>query len=171
MKQGKAAAWVSFGFVGVLSACGGAPKPAEAPSAPGAASTARQESSDAAEGAARPTTAAPAAPPMQSLSDKKADRDEPSGPIAQAVSDFERASQSLRSSNDGASDCKNACRSLQSMERAASHLCELTKGTRDAFRCDDATLRVKDERRHVKSSCGACPMGQSLDPNAPLPLP
>jgi len=153
-------------------ACGGAPKEPRSPAA-------EQSRSELARGAAQPDSAdaaqeshpAPAAAaPAPTAAEKKPTDDAPNA-IAQAISDFERATQLIRATKDGMLDCKNACRSLQSMERAASHLCELTRGTRDSFRCEDATLRVKDERRHIRSSCGACPMGQSLDPNAPLPPP
>src|SRR5262249_46308294 len=50
--------------------------------------------------------------------------------------------------------CFTACRALASMERAATHLCELT-GDGDT-RCSNARTRVKTAPARVRSSCPVC---------------
>jgi len=56
------------------------------------------------------------------------------------------------------SDCISLCKALASMQRAADHLCELSKDAGDdgKKRCDDAQGRVTEARGRVKSSCGGC---------------
>ncbi len=56
------------------------------------------------------------------------------------------------------SDCLSLCKALASMQRAADHLCELSKDAGDdgKKRCDDAQGRVTEARGRVKSSCGGC---------------
>lgn len=166
-------------FLLATAACGGAPakSPAGANASNDSSTPIREAPGESTKAADRsltaPTAAAPAppaqAPSAEALSERSDDR--ASGAIGSAIADFERAATSVRGTRDGSPDCKSACRSLLSMERAASHLCALTRGTREDFRCGDAENRVRDERKHVKATCGSCPIGQSLDPNAPLPPP
>ena len=68
-----------------------------------------------------------------------------------------------------AGDCRNACRALGSMDRAAGKLCELAAGSNDAPRCDDAKRRLYSARDKVRATCGRCPDGPSVDRNAPIP--
>ncbi len=169
-------------LVSCFLGCGGAPAPKAPTSAPASSapmSDSTQQISEASEirgPSSRSQAPSPAAPPPRAeapVADAKKDRadDKPSGAIGSAIADFERAASGVRGARDGAPDCKGACRSLLSMERAASHLCVLTRGTREDYRCADAESRVREERKQIKSSCGTCPIGQSLDPNAPLPPP
>jgi hypothetical protein len=68
-----------------------------------------------------------------------------------------------------AGDCRNACRALGSMDRAAGKLCELVAGSNDAPRCDDAKRRLYSARDKVRETCQRCPDGPSVDRNAPIP--
>jgi hypothetical protein len=85
---------------------------------------------------------------------------------AMARADLERARIELEAS---ANDCAQACKALASMERATAHLCALADQSDDQRRCDDATRRLREARDRVKSSCGSCPGGPSVDPGAPVP--
>ena len=50
------------------------------------------------------------------------------------------------------SDCAQACRALESMERAAEHLCALDSGSE----CGRARERLEAARQRVRASCGGC---------------
>jgi hypothetical protein len=50
------------------------------------------------------------------------------------------------------SDCATACRALESMERAAEHLCALDSGSE----CGRARERLEAARQRVRASCGGC---------------
>jgi hypothetical protein len=67
-----------------------------------------------------------------------------------------------------AGDCRNACRALGSMDRAAGRVCALSQGD-EAQRCDDAKRRVYSARDRVKSTCGSCPDGVSVERADPVP--
>ena len=67
------------------------------------------------------------------------------------------------------SDCRNACRALGSMDRAAGRLCELSQGADEGNRCNDAKQRVYSARDRVRTHCGSCPNGPSVDRAAPMP--
>jgi hypothetical protein len=67
-------------------------------------------------------------------------------------------------------DCRNACRALGSMDRAAGRLCELTNEDGETRRCDDAKQRLYFARDRVKSTCGTCPDGRpAVERSAPVP--
>ena len=85
-----------------------------------------------------------------------------------ANADFDRAERELATS---AGDCAAACRALASMERATLHLCDLAISDGDRARCDDAKARVLAARDRVRSTCGACSGGPSLERTAPIPSP
>jgi hypothetical protein len=76
---------------------------------------------------------------------------------------------SQRELDVAAGDCRNACRALGSMDRAAGKVCELSQGDGDGHRCDDAKKRVYSARERVKTTCGECPGGPSVDRAAPIP--
>ena len=54
-------------------------------------------------------------------------------------------------------DCANACRALDSMERAASQLCELAQSNDEKRTCKSAQDQVGAARDRVHSACGDCP--------------
>ena len=54
--------------------------------------------------------------------------------------------------NAAMSDCATACRALESMERAAEHLCALDDGSE----CGRARERLEAARQRVRASCGGC---------------
>jgi hypothetical protein len=55
-------------------------------------------------------------------------------------------------------DCTSMCKALSSMQRAADHLCGLTKDGGDSGkkRCDDAQAKVDGAKERVKATCGGC---------------
>jgi len=76
---------------------------------------------------------------------------------------------SQRELDVSAGDCRNACRALGSMDRAAGKVCELVQGDGEGRRCDDAKQRVYSARDRVKTTCGGCPGGPSVERTAPIP--
>ena len=54
-------------------------------------------------------------------------------------------------------DCANACRALDSMERAAAQLCELAQSNDEKRTCKSAQDQVGAARDRVHSACGDCP--------------
>jgi hypothetical protein len=89
----------------------------------------------------------------------------PRATVAAAASDLESSQREL---DVAAGDCRNACRALGSMDRAAGRLCELAQDS-EARRCDDAKQRVYSARDRVKNTCGSCPNGPSVDRKDPVP--
>jgi len=83
-----------------------------------------------------------------------------------AGSDLARALIELQAS---AGDCRTACRALGSMERATAHLCSLASSSDEQSSCQDARAKVLAGRDRVRTSCGECEGGPSLDRNAPIP--
>jgi hypothetical protein len=55
-------------------------------------------------------------------------------------------------------DCAQMCKALASMQRAAEHLCELTKdgADLDKQKCTDARARVTSAKERVAKTCGGC---------------
>jgi hypothetical protein len=86
--------------------------------------------------------------------------------LQSAASDVESSQREL---DVAAGDCRNACRALGSMDRAAGRLCELSQGSDEGRRCDEAKQRVYSARDRVKTTCGVCPGGPSVDRTAPIP--
>jgi hypothetical protein len=85
-----------------------------------------------------------------------------------AVRDLRAAEEDLAAS---AQSCAVACRALGSMDHAASRLCGLVVTHSDSAACSDAVDRLREARRGVRASCGSCPGGPTVDPNAPAPTP
>jgi hypothetical protein len=86
-----------------------------------------------------------------------------------ASSDLEASQREL---DVAAGDCRNACRALGSMDRSAGRICEIVRSEpdpRDLQRCDEAKERVYSARARVKSTCGGCPGGPSVERDAPVP--
>jgi len=54
-------------------------------------------------------------------------------------------------------DCANACRALDSMERAAAQLCDLARSNDERRTCKSAEEQVGSARDRVHSACGDCP--------------
>jgi hypothetical protein len=57
----------------------------------------------------------------------------------------------------GQRDCANACRALDSMERAAGQICELARSPEERRTCRAAEDQVGSARERVKNACGECP--------------
>jgi hypothetical protein len=57
----------------------------------------------------------------------------------------------------GQRDCANACRALDSMERALGQLCELARSSDERRTCKSAEDQVSSARERVRNACGECP--------------
>jgi hypothetical protein len=148
--------------------CGGAAAPsAPPPATPASAPVEPADQSPNASGAATSMPAAgaaapPAAAPAPQYAQPSAAREEaaPATTAQGPASDLSRAEAEV-----AAGDCTTACRALGSMERAVTFLCR----TGEADRCANAKARLGASRRRVRDSCGSCPGGPSVDPDAPVP--
>jgi hypothetical protein len=111
-------------------------------------------------------SSAPASAPAQAIAPADASRDQGAAPSASkaGTGDLERAEREI-----SAGDCATACRALGSMERAVAFLCAQAQADGDTYRCSDAKGRLVASRKHVRSSCGSCAGGPSVDPDAPVP--
>jgi hypothetical protein len=172
----------AIGFGAVLTACAAAKSPQSAPAA-GAVSA----QADAQQGAypSMPAEAAPAPPPpppaSQPAPEARPDTppSTPSPPSGGATAGTSRSMAIQSAANDvdssqreldvAAGDCRNACRALGSMDRAAGRLCELAQGSPEGRRCNDAKQRVYSARDRVKTTCGSCPDGPTVERAAPIP--
>lgn len=165
-------------FAGCAASKSGASAPSETPSqqayaqgaaSPGAAGYAPQQA---------PPPPPPAPSPEGATPPGAAKATTPAGGASGATSRsmaLQSASSEVESSQReldvAGSDCRNACRALGSMDRAAGRLCELSQGPDEGRRCDDAKRRVYSARDRVKTTCGSCPNGPSVERAAPIPSP
>jgi hypothetical protein len=85
--------------------------------------------------------------------------------LSQARADVEAAQREL---DVAGGDCRNACRALGSMDRAAGRICGLAQSDDEERRCGDAKVRVYSARHKVKSTCGGCP-DVSVERTDPIP--
>ena len=123
--------WLVFGF---LVACGGSAAPESVtPASSSGGSTASPDMTPQNAGAQNTT------PPNDTRSVR----------MNAARSDLDRAESQISAAM---SDCATACRALESMERAAEHLCALDNGTE----CGRARERLEAARQRVRASCGGC---------------
>jgi hypothetical protein len=122
-----------------LSACGGAMAPEAKSSMPPAPPPS---------GSGGESTSAPTTPGLGGASAGADD-------VPHAQISFDDSVKAFEASGG---QCASMCKALASMERAADHLCDLTKdgGADDKKRCDDAQAKVVNARERIKSSCGAC---------------
>jgi hypothetical protein len=163
----------------IVAGCAAAPKSAQAPAAesspqaygqggyPSAAPQAPQQAPQPY--APAPPGAAPSpATPAQPAQPGSAAGGAPGRAMAlQSASNEVESSQ--RELDVAGTNCRNACRALGSMDRAAGRLCELSQGSDEGQRCDDAKRRVYSARDRVKTTCGTCPNGPSVERTAPIP--
>jgi hypothetical protein len=162
-------AWLAA--VIAMSACGGGEPPPQSPkSAPNDArvhtvteSTASQAPprSEETPSAPPPPAAAPApAAPAPAGAAAEPSREAPSAADPQAR--YYRASAQLTEARRqfdiaaGQRDCANACRALDSMERAAGQICEVARSTEERRTCRDAQDQVSSARERIRNACGAC---------------
>jgi len=85
--------------------------------------------------------------------------------MGQAANEIESSQREL---DVAGGDCRNACRALGSMDRAAGRLCNLAQSPDETRKCSDAKTRVYSARDKVRNTCGTCP-DTSVDKNAPVP--
>ncbi len=152
-----------------LGACGGvSAKSAPPASAPASYANERQSSQAAPTPPASPQATMPRADP-------KTDSAPSAGAVAPSTAARDRdgvRDPSLRRAVEAAqrelelagSDCAAACRALGSMERATARLCALEETA-----CEDVRVRLLRSRERVRASCGGCPGGPSVNPDAPIP--
>lgn len=124
----------------------------------------------------QPSYAPPPPPPAPSPEAAPATPTQPAGGGSAATersTALRSASNEIESSQReldvAGSDCRNACRALGSMDRAAGRLCELSQGSDEGHRCNDAKQRVYSARDRVRTTCGSCPNGPSVERAAPIP--
>jgi hypothetical protein len=120
-------------FALLLVACGGAPAPESASPA-----------STSGAGAGGTTSA-----PENAIQNTTPDNGSRSSRVNAARGEVDRAESQV---NAAMSDCATACRALESMERAAQHLCALDDGNE----CGRARQRLEAARERVRASCGGC---------------
>ena len=113
-----------------------------------------------------PVTPAPATAPTPAPAPARADRGSREASIRRAGAEFDAAQRALEAA---AGDCASACRALGSMDRAAGHMCELASDVDDRRRCEAAKTRVQAARDRVRTTCGTCPGGPSVERSAPIP--
>jgi hypothetical protein len=109
-------------------------------------------------GSAEPTATTPSstggssgtsAPEMSPQSVQNRNVDDSRVRINAARGELDRAESQVSAAT---SDCATACRALESMERAAEHLCALDSGSE----CGRARNRLEAARERVRASCGGC---------------
>jgi hypothetical protein len=165
-----------------LGACAAADKSANAPRSEGYAGAAAQPQQPGAYPSVPTTPPASPAPPPPPASPQPGSAPAqpgsvPQGEPSKSSQSRDQALQSAANEVDtsqreldvAAGDCRNACRALGSMDRAAGRLCGLTQGESELRRCDDAKRRVYSARDRVKATCGQCENGASVDRSAPIP--
>lgn len=148
----------------LVTACAAPHKGAEAPPA---AAPAAEPAPTAVPPAPSPEDAPPATPSISPSPQGGPWAPPPSRALAlaQASNEIETSQREL---DVASGDCRNACRALGSMDRAAGRLCSLAQTNEEARRCDEAKLRVYAARDKVRNTCGSCP-DVSVDRNAPIP--
>ena len=162
-----------------LSACGGEGRSGPPPQSPQGASETKA-ASGAEKSSAQPSYAAPPAPASEAPSDyanaPPAAAPSPAPPAAaestgraeaptttDARARYARANVQLSEARrqldiaTGQRDCANACRALDSMERAAAQVCELARSSEERRTCKSVEDQVGAARDRVHNACGDCP--------------
>lgn len=172
-------------FVGIVTgaalvACAAGERKTASSPPPASEAAPAQQPYPSSPGGAAPQTAAPAPPPPPPSPAGDAAPTQPSTPpaagayaqppnraaaLSQATTEIEASQREL---DVAGGDCRNACRALGSMDRAAGRICGLAQSNDELRRCTDAKTRVYSARDKVKSTCGTCP-DTSVDRNAPIP--
>ena len=117
----------------------------------------------------------PAESPPQPNVDQPAPTGDGTGSDSRLRVDAKKGSSEIdaaqRELDDAGADCKNACRALGSMDRAAGRLCKLSQTAEDRARCDDAKVKVYKARDRVRAACTTCAEwgGPSVERAAPIP--
>lgn len=148
----------------LVVACGGASAEKHAPRVPVDKTPARPATEE-------PTYAEP--PPLPPPADRPTSTADTAGASTsreasarKAIRDVEGAQREL---DEAGGDCKAACRALGAMDRAAGHLCKMSETTDERAHCDAAKGKVYKARDRVRTACGTCPGGPSVDHGAPIP--
>jgi hypothetical protein len=138
---------------------GGYPGTAASPPAPAPPSRSAVE-------AEAPSRVGPSSAPGRAPDDALVPRMGRSALLVVAGTDLEAAQREL---DRGGRDCKAACRALGSMDRAVGRLYELAGAEGEIRRCEDARLKLFSARERVRTMCGACSGGPSVEAGAPIP--
>lgn len=164
-------------WAALLAACAASRKSGERVGSPEYGGAPSQQPQQAPAGypmAVLPSTGSTASPPPPPPSQPGQPGTSPPSPaggdaLRQMQSAINEVERSQRELDVAAGDCRNACRALGSMDRAAGRLCGLTQGDPETRRCDDAKQRVYSARERVKTTCGQCQGGPSVERTAPIP--
>lgn len=144
----------------LVGACAAPPKHAESPAQESVAAPAAPPPPPEPSGPATSPPSAGAGP------EDAYGRPERQAALSQAARELEASSREL---DVAAGDCKNACRALSSMDRAAGRLCTMAASPDEQRRCADAKQRLYSARDRVRTTCGTCPDGTSVERDAPVP--
>ena len=133
--------------------------PVEQPAAKVAPAPATESGSAAASGGSGPP------PPQSPAASDKTSAASRRAVLGQAASEVDVSQREL---DVAGGDCRNACRALASMDRAAGQMCVLAQSNDERGRCTAVKARVVTARDKVRSTCGSCP-DVSVDRSAPIP--
>ncbi len=167
------AAWLACGLVACASAKRSAEAPApQAPAREGdPATTAPGQDAPRASPASEASTKADppqpsvTTPPALSPNGRYAAPPNRAAALAQASGEIDSSQREL---DVAGGDCRNACRALASMDRAAGRLCGLAQSNDEVRRCGDAKTKVYSARDKVRNTCGRCE-DVSVERSAPIP--
>ncbi len=163
MKRLVEALVVGIALAGVAGCGMAAPMPARAPAPPAAeVATAPPPPPPPVVAASPPGSFALNAPSAQ------AEPEERRSAALRASADLVTAARELEASTGS---CTAACRALGSMDRATGRLCGLASTREDARVCEESKAKLVAARERVRSACGSCPGGPTVDPNAAAPSP
>jgi hypothetical protein len=167
--------WFALGsYLNVITGCGGRSEPPPQTPAYGIAEPQAKKAAAPADGAGRfaeppthpsanateaapaPPAAAPAPASVQEDRSEAPSAGDPHARYARANVQFSEARRQVDIAA-GQRDCANACRALDSMERALGQLCELARTSDERRTCRAAEDQVGSARERVKNACGECP--------------
>lgn len=162
--------WWIMAALGIAAGCGGHPKNAPPPQAPPPVRSVESQTKATGVPEAHVVSESPAeadmpamepAPPSPMAAPAPEPVEAPSAtdPHAQYVRANVQFSEARRQVDiaAGQRDCANACRALDSMERAMTELCELARSSEERRTCKSAEDQVSSARERVQRACGECP--------------
>jgi hypothetical protein len=151
----------SSGRSGASSPPAQSPNAQAQPAPAGAATESVTGDKSAAPAEMAPSPPAPRAAPAPEAASVPTDQEEapraadPHGGYSRARAQLAEARRKLDVAT-GQRDCANACRALDSMERALGQLCDLARSPEERRTCGSAEDQVRSARERVKNACGEC---------------
>ena len=165
--------FVLTALVATMAGCGmGSAPPAKSPPSPPSSDRESPATMTEPAPASAPGAGATASPPPAAAAQPSPAPVAPPAPASEAAAtmtgqvaaDLKRAEHEI-----AAGDCPTACRALGSMEHAVVFLCAASQSAEDEDRCANARRRLTSARRRIRTTCGGCPGGPSVEPDAPIP--